>query len=72
MLIQNQVEGRKWRFAYIDLEKSVETGKEVVIKVFDTDDPDELEGFTISADPNPGIAVSSSRKQNVAHLRLDW
>lgn len=72
VLIQNQVEGRKWRFTYIDLEKSVETGKAVVIKVFDTDDPDELEGFTIATDPNLGIAVSSSRRQNVAHLRLDW
>ncbi|WP_208394761.1 hypothetical protein [Mucilaginibacter gilvus] len=30
ILIQNKVEGHQWRFTYIDLNKSIETGKQVV------------------------------------------
>ena len=44
VLIQNQIEGRKWRFTYVDLEKSILSGKESVIKVIDINERnDELE-----------------------------
>ncbi|MEJ5963194.1 hypothetical protein [Pedobacter immunditicola] len=66
ILVQNQIEGRKWRLSFLDLEKSIESGKEVVLKVVEPDLQDELEGFTFTADPKKGIAVSSSRKNNVS------
>jgi len=73
VLIQNQVEGRKWRFTYINLEKSIADGKESVIKVVDIDRADELEGFTfLNKEYTKGIAVTSSRKANVNLIRLNW
>ncbi len=72
LLIQNQVEGRKWRFTYIDLAASIAAGKQQVVRVVDTDTPDELEGFTMLDNPSKGIAVSSSRKENVRKLRIQW
>ncbi|WP_443939877.1 hypothetical protein [Pedobacter sp. MW01-1-1] len=72
VLIQNQVEGRKWRFTFLDLEKSIANGKEEVIKVIDTEKADELEGFTFSNNPNKAIAVSSSRKNNVSLMDITW
>ncbi|MGN8059226.1 hypothetical protein ACTJKN_23270 [Pedobacter sp. 22163] len=68
VLIQNQIEGRKWRLTFLDLEKSLASGQESVIKVIDTDKPDELEGFTFTDKANKGIAVSSSRKNNVSFM----
>lgn len=65
VLIQNQVEGKKWRFTYVDLEKSVAAGKESIIKVVETDRADELEGFAFLGDLKKGIAVTSSRIHNV-------
>ena len=65
VLIQNQVEGRKWRFTYVDLAESIESGKEQVIKVIDIDRDDELEGFAFLNNMSKGIAVTSSRKNNV-------
>ncbi|MFA6088053.1 hypothetical protein [Mucilaginibacter sp.] len=66
VLVQNKVEGRQWRLTYIDLKKSIETGKQVIINEVDTiDRPDELEGFSFIGDQKNGIAVSSSRKNNV-------
>ncbi|SMC57664.1 hypothetical protein [Pedobacter nyackensis] len=70
VLIQNQIEGRKWRLTFLDLEKSLERGHEVVLKVIDTDKEDELEGFTLTSDPNMAIAVSSSRKNNVSLVKI--
>jgi hypothetical protein len=66
VLIQNQVEGRRWRFTYLDLAKSIATGKESVIKVVDINDRmDELEGFSfLNNKYNQGIAVTSSKKFN--------
>ena len=32
VLIQNQTEGRRWRFTYVDLVKSIASGKEEVVK----------------------------------------
>ncbi|MBL4676952.1 MAG: hypothetical protein JKY70_12225 [Mucilaginibacter sp.] len=72
ILIQNQIEGRKWRFTYIDFKKSVEAGSMQVIKQVDIDSRmDELEGFTFIND-HKGIAVTSSRKNNVNITNTRW
>jgi hypothetical protein len=72
VLIQNQVEGRKWRFTYIDLKKSIEVGQMQVIKQLDMDNRmDELEGFTM-LNKTRGIAVTSSRKNNVNYTTTAW
>lgn len=70
ILVQNQIEGRKWKLSFLDLEKSIESGKEVVLKVVEPDLQDELEGFTFTEDSKKGIAVSSSRKNNVSVLNF--
>src|SRR5215831_14219128 len=62
VLIQNQIEGRKWRFTYVDLPASIESGSQQVIKVVDIDRGDELEGFTFLDNKSKGIAVTSSRR----------
>jgi hypothetical protein len=72
ILVQNQVEGRKWRFTYVDLEKSVNSGQMVVIKQIDLAPQDELEGFAFVGDINKGIAVSSSRSNNMAFINTTW
>lgn len=73
VLIQNQVEGRKWRFTFLDLEKSLAAGTEQVIKVVDINErPDELEGFTFLNNTLQGIAVSSSRKDNANMMEVHW
>jgi hypothetical protein len=66
VLVQNKIEGRQWRFTYIDLKKSIEIGKQVVISQADEiNRPDELEGLAFTGSPDQGIAVTSSRKNNV-------
>ena len=70
VLVQNQIEGRKWRLTFLDLNKSVENGKEYVIKIVDTDRPDELEGFAFTNRKGKGIAVTSSRKNNVNFMAI--
>jgi hypothetical protein len=73
VLIQNKIEGRQWRFTFLDFNKSMETGTEQVIKVIDIDDrQDELEGFTFLDDLAKGIAVSSSRRNNVNMMNAQW
>lgn len=72
LLIQNQIEGRRWRFTYVDLDKSIASGKQEVIKVIDLDRLDELEGFSFLNGYNKGIAVSSSRKNNVNTMHINW
>lgn len=72
VLIQNQIEGSRWRFTFLDFEKSIDTGKESVIKVIDIDRNDELEGFTFLNNYSQGIAVSSSRKNNVNRVGVNW
>jgi len=72
LLIQNQTEGRKWRFTYVDLAKSIAAGKQEVIKVVDIDRADELEGFSFLDNYNKGIAVSSSRRNNVNTMTIGW
>jgi hypothetical protein len=71
VLIQNQTEGRKWRFTYVDLEKSIQTGQQQVIKVVDINErADELEGFAFSG-KDKGVAVTSSRKKNVNFIHIE-
>ena len=70
ILVQNQVEGRKWKLSYLDLHQSLESGKEVVLKTILPDPKDELEGFTLTDNPSKGIAVSSSRENNVSFLNF--
>ncbi|MBI2284127.1 MAG: hypothetical protein HYU71_10490 [Bacteroidetes bacterium] len=73
VLIQNQVEGRKWRFTYVDLDRSIASGKEVVLRVVDIDErADELEGFAFTGSLNNGIGVSSSRRNNVNRMQVNW
>ncbi len=72
VLIQNQMEGRRWRFTFVDLKKSIEAGKEQVIKTIDIDKADELEGFTLLNDLTTGIAVTSSRSNNAQFMNLNW
>lgn len=73
VLIQNQIEGRRWRFTYLDLEKSIESGKEEVVRVVDINErADELEGFTFLPSLQTGIGVSSSRRNNVNMINIQW
>lgn len=71
VLIQNQIEGKKWRFTYLDLNKSIASGKEQVIGVIDVDKADELEGFAM-INASKGIAVTSSKKENVNVLDVSF
>lgn len=72
VLIQNQIEGRRWRFTFLDLKKSIATGHEQVIRTIDVDKADELEGFTLLGDGKSGLAVTSSRSNNVHFMGLGW
>lgn len=73
VLIQNQIEGRKWRFTFVDLEKSIDSGKMVVIGAQDINSKsDELEGFAFTGQVNRGVAVSSARKNNVNYMSIRW
>jgi hypothetical protein len=72
VLIQNQIEGRRWRFTFLDFKASVKSGHEKVLKVIDVDRNDELEGFTLMTNKNKAIAVSSSRKDNLNFLEISW
>jgi hypothetical protein len=72
VLIQNQVEGKKWRFSFVDLKRSIRSGKAEVLKVIETDRADELEGFTFTGSLLKGIAVSSSRRNNVTMMDVTW
>jgi len=73
VLIQNKIEGRQWRFTYVDLAKSVESGKQVVIGQIDhIGRPDELEGLSFIGDDEKGIAITSSRTANVNFTKTSW
>jgi len=73
LLIQNQTEGRKWRFTFVDLAASIASGKQEVVKVADIDGrQDELEGFTFLPGYSKGIAVTSSRRDNVNKMSITW
>lgn len=70
VLVQNQAEGRRWRLTVLDFDRSVATGREQVLRVIDTDDADELEGFALLGNGPAALAVTSSRRQNVHLLDL--
>ncbi|MDR1096814.1 MAG: hypothetical protein LBL57_01645 [Tannerella sp.] len=70
VLIRNQEEGRKWRLTLLDLEKSLETRQESIIRIIDFENRDELEGFCLLPD-GTGIAVSSSRRNNALIFNFD-
>lgn len=72
VLIQNQIEGKRWRLTFLDLNKSLANGHESILKIVDTDKADELEGFTFTDIREKGIAVSSSRKNNVGIMNFEW
>jgi len=73
VLIQNKIEGRQWRFTYVDLEKSIDAGKQVVVSQVDhINRADELEGFSYIGDNEKGIAVTSSRTNNVNFTKTSW
>lgn len=72
VLIQNQIEGKRWRFTFLDLKKSLAAGKGQVIRTIDIDKADELEGFTLLGDGKTGVAVTSSRTDNTHFVSLDW
>jgi hypothetical protein len=73
LLIQNKIEGRQWRFTYVDLKKSLESGKAEVVKMEDTiDRGDELEGFHFLSTLSKGVAVTSSRRGNVNFIDINW
>jgi len=72
VLIQNQIEGRRWRFTFVDLKKSIAAGKQQVIREIDVDKADELEGFALLNGLKSGLAVTSSRRQNVHVMSLSW
>ncbi|MEJ1238037.1 hypothetical protein WBG78_07910 [Chryseolinea sp. T2] len=72
VLVQNQIEGRRWRLSFIDLENSVETGTSVVRYTKDFDKSDELEGFSFTENDEQAIAVTSSRTSNGHLLKIDW
>ncbi len=72
VLIQNQIEGRRWRFTFVDLKKSLESGQQQVINIIDTDKADELEGFTFLNNTGTGLAVTSARSNNVHFMQGAW
>jgi len=73
LLIQNQTEGRKWRFTFVDLKRSLETGKAEIVKTIDSiDRGDELEGFSFLSSLAKGVAVTSSRRGNVNFIDINW
>jgi hypothetical protein len=70
VLVQNREEGRKWRLTLLDLQKSLETRRESIIRIIDFENRDELEGFCLLPD-GTGIAVSSSRRNNALIFDFD-
>ncbi|WP_462267034.1 hypothetical protein [Mucilaginibacter sp.] len=73
VLIQNQIEGRRWRFTYVDLARSLDSGSMQVISQVDIDKrQDELEGFSFLNNSTKGIAVTSSKKNNVNYMTTSW
>lgn len=72
VLIQNQIEGRRWRLTFVDLKKSLQKGEQVVLNSVDIDKADELEGFTFTGGSSKGVAVTSSRKSNVHQVHVNW
>lgn len=71
VLIQNQIEGRKWRLTFLDFDRSIAQGSEVVLNVIDYTYADELEGFSILPQKNKGLLVTSSRALNTHIVAIE-
>lgn len=71
VLIQNQIEGLRWRLTFVDLLSSIQSGKAEIIKIIDFDKKDELEGFCLLNDIDKAIAVTSSRTNNAHFIELN-
>ncbi len=71
VLVQNQIEGLKWRLTFVDLKKSVANGKAEVVHAIDFAPQDELEGFHMISKKR-GMLISSSRARNVAFVEFGW
>lgn len=69
VLVQNQVEGRYWRLTFVDLKKSLETGRQHVISEVNLNNPSELEGFAM-LNRTTAVAVTSSKTNNVSILKI--
>lgn len=72
VLVQNQIEGKRWRLSFLNLEKSIEKGEAVVQFTKDFDKADELEGFSFVGTDEKAIAVTSSKTSNGHLLKIDW
>lgn len=71
ILVQNQIEGLRWRLTFLDLRRSVDEGGAVAIATEDFEPADELEGFqAVSA--TRGFLVSSSERDNLRPAELHW
>jgi hypothetical protein len=71
VLVQNQVEGRRWRLTFVDLRRSVDEGRAVVLSARDFEPADELEGFHMVSSTT-GFLVSSSERDNFRRVAIDW
>jgi len=71
VLVQNQIEGRRWRLTFVDLAASLRTGEAVAVQTVDLAPDDELEGFHMIS-RNSGFLVSSSRTDNLVPVALRW
>ena len=69
VLVQNQIEGLRWRLSFVDLEASLGSNCAVYTKIIDLDPLDELEGFHMIGD-DLGIGISSSSRFNARVIRL--
>lgn len=71
VLVQNQIEGRRWRLTFLDLARSVDEGRAVVVAREDLEPGDELEGFTLVSSTR-GFFVSSSGHDNFRPAEIHW
>jgi hypothetical protein len=76
ILVQNQIEGLKWRLSVLDLKKSVAEKKSHVVQIIDLPPEDEFEGFVFVPESSKanevfGIGVSSSPTDNVRVYRIN-
>jgi hypothetical protein len=71
VLVQNQIEGLRWRLTFVDLERSVDESRAVVVATQDFEPADELEGFH-TASATRAFFVSSSERDNFRPADLHW
>lgn len=71
VLVQNQIEGLKWRLTFVDLKRSVANNRAEVVEMVDFAPDDELEGFHMIGRKR-GLLISSSRLRNLAFANFQW